>query len=90
MSASTMTSAGLVLALGIEVSSSHNCTFPTCRRNEPGVRLVSRPRLVRREAVVSLDTSRTPAMLSAVGRRHFSELLPGTHSLRTFLKISGE
>jgi hypothetical protein len=56
----------------------------------PGVRIVSRPRLVRREAVVSLDTSRTPAMLSAVGRRHFSELLPGAHSLRTFLKSSGE
>jgi hypothetical protein len=55
-----------------------------------GERLVSRPRVLRREAVVSLDTSRTPAMLSAVGRRHFSELLPGTHSLRTFLKSSGE
>jgi len=33
----------------------------------PGVRIVSRPRLVRREAVVSLDASRTPAMLLDVG-----------------------
>jgi len=72
MSASTMTSAGLVLALGIEVSSSHNCTFPTWRRNEPGVRLVSRPRFLRREAVVSLDTGRAPAMLHDVGMRLFA------------------
>jgi hypothetical protein len=64
--------------------------IPHMAEDGPGVRIVSRPRLVRREAVVSLDTSRTPAMLSAVGRRHFSELLPGTHSLRTFLKSSGE
>jgi hypothetical protein len=32
-----------------------------------GERLVSRPRSVRREAVVSLDTSRAPAMLLDVG-----------------------
>jgi hypothetical protein len=56
----------------------------------PGVRIESRPRLVRREAVVSLDTSRTPAMLKRRGETTFSELLPGTHSLRTFLKSSGE
>src|SRR5437016_12588939 len=29
-------------------------------------------------------------MLSAVGRRHCSELLPRTHSFRAFLKSSGE
>jgi hypothetical protein len=34
-----------------------------CRRQG----LVSRPLLVRREAVVSLDMSRTPAMLLQVG-----------------------
>jgi hypothetical protein len=32
-----------------------------------GERLVSRPRIVRREAVVSLDTSRPPAMLLRCG-----------------------
>jgi hypothetical protein len=32
-----------------------------------GVRLVSRPRGLRREAVVSLDTSRAPAMLLRCG-----------------------
>jgi hypothetical protein len=32
-----------------------------------GERLVSRPRLVRREAVVSLDTGRDPAMLFRCG-----------------------
>ena len=31
------------------------------------LRLASRPRSVRREAVVSLDTSRAPAMLGLVG-----------------------
>jgi hypothetical protein len=72
MSASIMISAGSVLALGIEVSPSHTCTFPTWRRNEPGVRLVSRPRFLRREAVVSLDTSRAPAMLHRVGMRLFA------------------
>ena len=65
MSASTMTSAVSVLALGIEVP--HAATpahSPHGGENGPGVRIVSRPRLVRREAVVSLDTSRTPAMLA--------------------------
>jgi hypothetical protein len=32
-----------------------------------GERLVSRPRIVRREAVVRLDTSRAPAMLFRCG-----------------------
>jgi len=32
-----------------------------------GERLVSRPRIMRREAVVSLDTSRAPAMLLRCG-----------------------
>jgi hypothetical protein len=41
----------------------------------PGERLVSRPRIVRREAVVSLDTSCAPAMLLAWGSQNsYSEL----------------
>ena len=67
MSAWNITLVAPVLVSGFEVSPSHTCTFPTWRRNEPGVRLVSRPRLVRREAVVSLDASRTPAMLPCCG-----------------------
>jgi hypothetical protein len=67
MSAWNMTSVAPVSALDFEVSRSHTCTFPTWRRNEPGVRLVSRPRSVRREAVVSLDASRTTAMLLRCG-----------------------
>jgi|HubBroStandDraft_6_1064221.scaffolds.fasta_scaffold162106_2 hypothetical protein len=48
MSAWNMTLVAPVLVSGFEV---HTCTFPTWRRNEPGVRLVSRPRFLRREAV---------------------------------------
>ena len=51
MSAWNMTSVAPVLVSGFEVSPSHTCTFPTWRRNGPGVRLVSRPRFLRREAV---------------------------------------
>jgi len=72
MSASSVTSAARVSVLDFEVSRMATpADSPHDGENGPGVRIVSRPRLVRREAVVSLDTSRTPVMLSAVGRRHF-------------------
>ena len=49
----------------------------------PGVRLVSRPRLVRREAVVSLDTSRTRLCLAPWGddiaQSYFHELTRSAH-----------
>ncbi len=51
MSAWNITLVAPVLVSGFEASPSHTCTFPTWRRNEPGVRLVSRPRFLRREAV---------------------------------------
>ena len=65
MSKSNMTSVARVLVSGFEMSRrpipAHS---PHGGENGPGVRIVSRPRLVRRDAVVSLDTSRTPAMLA--------------------------
>jgi hypothetical protein len=68
MSASTMTSAVSVLALGIEVPPAATPAHsPHGGENVPVVRLASRPRSVRREAVVSLDASRTPAMLPCCG-----------------------
>jgi hypothetical protein len=68
MSAWNITLVAPVLVSGFEVSPSHTCTFPTWRRQMcRGQGLVSRPLLVRREAVVSLDMSRTPAMLLQVG-----------------------
>ena len=68
MSASTVTSAARVSVLDFEVSRMATpADSPHDGENGPGVRIVSRPRLVRREAVVSLDTSRTTAMLLGVG-----------------------
>ena len=68
MSAWNMTSVAPVLVSGFEVSRRATPAHsPHGGENGPGVRLVSRPRLVRREAVVSLDTSRAPAMLFGVG-----------------------
>jgi hypothetical protein len=80
MSASNITSVARVLVSGFEMSSrpipAHS---PHGGENGPGVRIVSRPRLVRREAVVSLDTSRAPAMLlrcgSLIGADVRSELI---------------
>jgi hypothetical protein len=64
MSASTMTSAVSVLALGIEVSPAATTAHsPHGGEMGRGERHVSGPRVVRREAVVSLDTGRAPAML---------------------------
>ncbi len=64
MSASTMTSAVSVLALGIEVSPAATPAHsPHGGELGRGERLVTRPRVLRREAVVSLDTGRAPAML---------------------------
>jgi len=52
MSASTMTSAVSVLALGIEVSPATTPAHsPHGGENGRGERLVSRPRIMRREAV---------------------------------------
>ncbi len=60
-----MTSVAPVLVLGIEVSPvATPAHSPHGGVTGRGVRLVSRPRLLRREAVESLDTSRTPAMLA--------------------------
>jgi hypothetical protein len=73
MSAWNMTSVARVLVSGFEVSRRATPAHsPHGGENGPGVRIVSRPRLVRREAVVSLDTSRTPAMLHRVGMRLFA------------------
>jgi hypothetical protein len=59
-----MTSAVSVLVLGIEVlpraTPAHS---PHGGETGRGERHVSRPRVLRREAVVSLDTGRAPAML---------------------------
>jgi hypothetical protein len=63
-----MTSVAPVLVSGFEMSRRPTPAHsPHSGENGPGVRIVSRPRLVRREAVVSLDTSRAPAMLFGVG-----------------------
>jgi hypothetical protein len=68
MSASTVTSAARVSVLDFEVSRMATpADSPHDGENGPGVRIVSRPRLVRREAVVSLDTSCPPAMLLRCG-----------------------
>jgi len=68
MSAWNMTSVALVLVSGFEVSRRATPAHsPHGGENGPGVRLVSRPRVLRREAVVSLDTRRAPAMLGLVG-----------------------
>ena len=68
MSAWNMTSVAPVLVSGFEVSRRATPAHsPHGGETGRGVRLVSRPRSVRREAVVSLDTSRTPAMLFDVG-----------------------
>jgi hypothetical protein len=78
MSASTMTSAVSVSVLGIEVlpraTPAHS---PHGGETGRGARLVSRPRSVRREAVVSLDTSRAPAMLPRCGDAPLSSCLVG-------------
>ena len=60
-----------------------------------GVRLVSKPRPLRREAVVSLDASRTPAMLFDVGigssgRRLCSKYFRYAPSRRFLLYIEGK
>ena len=68
MSAWNMTLVAPVLVSDFEVS--RRATLPHSPHggeNVPGVRLVSRPRAERREAVVSLDASRTPAMLPCCG-----------------------
>jgi hypothetical protein len=68
MSASNMTSVAPVLVSGFEVSRRATPAHsPHGGENLPGVRLVSRPRVLRREAVVSLDASRAPAMLFGDG-----------------------
>ena len=74
MSASTMTSAVSVLALDIERSllRPHLHIPHMAERRAGEKRLVSKPRFLRREAVVSLDTSRAPAMLHRVGMRLFA------------------
>jgi hypothetical protein len=68
MSALNMTSMAPVLISGSEVSRTatpaHSSDGGETSR---GVGLASRPRSVRREAVVSLDASRTPAMLVRCG-----------------------
>jgi hypothetical protein len=58
-------SLGLVGAL--EVSPRATLAHPPHGGGIGGERLVSRPRIVRREAVVSLDTGRAPAMLLRCG-----------------------
>lgn len=68
MSASTMNSAVSVWVLDVEASPRATPEHsPHSGEMDRGVRLVSRPRTVRREAGVSLDTSRTPAMLPRGG-----------------------
>ena len=68
MSAWTMTSVAPVLVLGFEVSRRATPAHsPHGGETLPGERLVSRPRFLRREAVVSLDASRSPAMLFGDG-----------------------
>ena len=77
MSASTTTSAVSVLALGIEASPAATLAhFPHGGETGRGERLVSRPRPVRREAVVSLDTGRAPAMLLRSGNRSLGLYAP--------------
>ena len=57
-----MTSVVSVLALGIEVSTAATPAHsPHGGEMGRGERLVSRPRVLRRDAVVSLDTIRAPA-----------------------------
>ncbi len=64
MSTSTMISAASVWVSDVEgppgATPAHS---PHGGKMGRGARLVSRPRFWRREAVVSLDTSRVPAML---------------------------
>jgi hypothetical protein len=68
MSAWNITLVAPVLVSGFEVSGRATPAHsPHGGENGPGVRIVSRPRLVRREAVVSLDKSRAPAMLLRCG-----------------------
>jgi hypothetical protein len=67
MSAWNVTSVAPVLVSGFESRGDPHLHIPHMAEDGPGVRTVSRPRLVRREAVVSLDTSRTPGMLPCCG-----------------------
>jgi len=97
MSASTMTSAARVLVLDVEVSPRATLAHPPHGGEMGrGERLVSRPRSVRREAVVSLDTSRAPATLFDVGIgprpvRHCSKIFSIYFPSRRFLLyIEGE
>jgi hypothetical protein len=74
MSAWNMTSAAPVLVSGFKVSRRATPAHsPHGGEMGRGERLASRPRSVRREAVVSLDASRTPAMLLRCGD------ISGTH-----------
>jgi hypothetical protein len=73
MSAWNMTSVAPVLVSGFEVSRRATPAHsPHGGGNGRGERLVSRPRFLRREAVVGLDTSRAPAMLHDVGMHLFA------------------
>jgi hypothetical protein len=73
MSAWNMTSVAPVLVSGFEASRTATPAHsPDGGETSRGVRLASRPRFLRREAVVSLDTSRAPAMLHRVGMRLFA------------------
>ena len=68
MSAWNMTSVAPVLVSGFEVSRRATPAHsPHGGEMGRGERLVSRPRVLRREAVVSLDTSRAPAILLCCG-----------------------
>ena len=68
MSASTMTSAVSVLVLGVEILIGPHLHIPHMAEKRAGGKACAQGRaLVRREAVVSLDASRTPAMLLRCG-----------------------
>jgi hypothetical protein len=72
MSASTMTSAVSVLGLGIEVSPAATPAHsPHGGEASRGAACV-KPAFSAPRAVVSLDTSRAPAMLHSVGMRLFA------------------